>query len=72
MRTTVCYRKTEITMRVGAILIEQPCYSILETGEKKKSGNLVEKLLNGGSFHTILLRGKDLHTSVTARLPQEQ
>lgn len=58
-------------MRVGAILIDQPCYSILETG-KKKSGKSVERLLNGGSLHTILLHGKDLHTFVTACFPQEQ
>lgn len=36
MRTTVCSRKTEITMRVGAILIGHPCDSILETGKKKE------------------------------------
>lgn len=38
MRTTVCYRKTEITMRASAILIDLPCYSVLETGKKKKWG----------------------------------
>jgi len=35
MRTTVCCRKTEITMRVGTILTGHPCYCILETGKKK-------------------------------------
>lgn len=52
MRTTVCYRKTEITMRASAILIDLPCYSVLETG-KKKNGEGAEKLLNRRS-HTNL------------------
>lgn len=39
-------------MRASAILIDLPCYSVLETG-KKKNGEGAEKLLNRRS-HTNL------------------
>lgn len=60
MRTTVCYRKTEITMRVSAILIDLPCYSVLETGRKKMGRGLKSSWTEKATQTSMV--GRDLHS----------